>query len=127
MSRHIVLREVANLYYPTTFKSQVIPDEGERPDLNPPEPCEVCGTLVLSRPRSRFRYVYCSWECQQELQRRIRNKRAQVRRRLPDRACARCGERFQPTRSDSRYCSGRCRTAAYRDRRSPSRTVKVSG
>jgi len=33
-----------------------------------------------------------------------------------ERACAQCGEPFTPTRSDADYCSGKCRTAAYRDR-----------
>jgi hypothetical protein len=31
--------------------------------------------------------------------------------------CAHCGNPFAPTRSDARFCSGRCRTAAHRARR----------
>jgi hypothetical protein len=33
-------------------------------------------------------------------------------------ACARCGRDFTPKRPDARTCSGRCRTALYRERRS---------
>jgi hypothetical protein len=32
------------------------------------------------------------------------------------RPCERCGEPFTPTRSDARFCSGRCRVAAHRQR-----------
>jgi hypothetical protein len=35
-------------------------------------------------------------------------------------ACAGCGRTFTATRSDARYCSGRCRQAALRVRRSDS-------
>jgi hypothetical protein len=31
-----------------------------------------------------------------------------------DIACAHCGASFRPERSSGRYCSGRCRAAAYR-------------
>lgn len=31
--------------------------------------------------------------------------------------CDGCGQPFTPARSDARYCSGRCRTTAYRVRR----------
>jgi hypothetical protein len=30
------------------------------------------------------------------------------------RVCEQCGESFTPSRSDARYCSGRCRVAAHR-------------
>ena len=30
--------------------------------------------------------------------------------------CRMCGHEFTPARSDARYCSNRCRQAAYRDR-----------
>ena len=32
-------------------------------------------------------------------------------------ACRHCGVEFTPTRSDARYCSGRCRVAAHREAR----------
>lgn len=31
-------------------------------------------------------------------------------------ACDGCGKEFTPARSDARYCSGACRTRAYRER-----------
>lgn len=31
--------------------------------------------------------------------------------------CDTCGQEFAPARSDARYCSGKCRTEAYRVRR----------
>jgi len=34
----------------------------------------------------------------------------------PRRACAQCGDRYAPQRSDSLFCSPRCRTRAYRSR-----------
>lgn len=33
-----------------------------------------------------------------------------------DLACDGCGKEFTPARSDAQYCSGACRTRAYRDR-----------
>lgn len=35
--------------------------------------------------------------------------------------CDRCGETFTAKRSDARYCSGGCRTEAYRKRNEPDR------
>lgn len=34
-----------------------------------------------------------------------------------DKKCDTCGATFTPARSDARFCSGRCRTLAYRQRR----------
>lgn len=96
------------------FKRFVLTDE-KRERHPEPKPCEVCSALVIT-PGRRFKYVYCSHECRWEVERRRHNERARKRRALPRRACARCGEPFQPTRSDNRYCTGRCRTAAYRER-----------
>lgn len=31
--------------------------------------------------------------------------------------CARCGESYEPLRSDSRFCTNACRQAAYRTRK----------
>jgi len=36
--------------------------------------------------------------------------------------CDVCSREFTPARSDARYCSGRCRTIAYRRRTEPDRT-----
>jgi ribosomal protein S27AE len=48
----------------------------------------------------------------------IRNERARAEyaARVADRTCERCGNAYVADRSDSRYCSGRCRVAAFRDR-----------
>lgn len=37
----------------------------------------------------------------------------------PTRTCNACKTHFTPRRSDARYCSGRCRTAAHRSRHTP--------
>jgi ribosomal protein S27AE len=93
-----------------------------------PQPCEVCGwkfswvegwgprrlgpgVPYLSVPRRRLprpRLHICSGACARER----RNRR--VRRDIPK--CPVCGEAFLSKRSDARYCSGRCRTRAWRSR-----------
>jgi hypothetical protein len=42
--------------------------------------------------------------------------RPRARRALPMFPCAHCGQEFTPSRSDARFCSGRCRVAAHRAR-----------
>jgi len=42
--------------------------------------------------------------------------RTAVAGRPPSGTCVHCGDTFEPMRSDSRYCSNRCRQAAYRAR-----------
>ena len=62
------------------------------------------------------RVGYCSDECRRERDHRRAVARWANRppREVEDRPCDRCGETFTPTRSDARYCSGRCRVAAHR-------------
>lgn len=56
----------------------------------------------------------------------VKKERGRYRRRrtrkLP---CDWCGEDFETTRYDTRYCSQKCKQAAYRDRKSV--TVPPSG
>ena len=63
----------------------------------------------------------CSQFCERTIERTIRNarlreKRATTKSVIP---CARCGEGFFPTRTDSKFCSGACRQKAYRQRKQP--------
>ena len=71
--------------------------------------CAGCGRGL--RYRGRRPVSACSSHCAQRARRRFR-------KRLPlARHCTVCGESFQPTRTDARYCSSPCRQAAYRRRR----------
>lgn len=45
------------------------------------------------------------------------SKQSPVAGRPPVTACVQCREVYKPTRSDSRFCSNKCRQAAYRQRR----------
>ena len=47
-------------------------------------------------------------------------------RKPPNRTCLACGQRFA-ARNDARYCSSRCRVAAYRLRRRKERNVGITG
>jgi len=42
--------------------------------------------------------------------------RAEITSTAPRRTCEQCGDRYSPQRSDSLFCSPRCRTRAYRSR-----------
>lgn len=97
--------------------------------------CKVCGKRMLTRG-STLIHRTCD-ACKAE-QRRERSRRASARRKaerhaakraLPVRRCNQCGEPMkQPLRLRSRenpwdrprwerkFCSGRCRQAAFRDR-----------
>lgn len=71
--------------------------------------CPACG-----RRLGRTNYwpaTSCSPECRREL----RNARRRVNR--SETTCEVCGDTFTPPRADARYCSGRCRQKAYRQRR----------
>ncbi|WP_440714211.1 hypothetical protein [Gordonia sp. FQ] len=41
-----------------------------------------------------------------------------------EKKCDTCGSEFSPARADARYCSGRCRTIAYRKRNEPERAPR---
>lgn len=73
--------------------------------------CWMCGTEYRSgSPNTRL----CSEACVRL--NRIRNSSLWRSRPKPKRkmSCIHCGETFTAKRSDSKYCSGKCRVAAYR-------------
>jgi hypothetical protein len=83
--------------------------------------CAACGRSFICRhPAWRYDWaaedkvphqVYCCQDCRRE--------GVNARRRVDHdtRPCDACGERYTPTRSDGRYCTPRCRQAAYRARK----------
>ncbi len=71
--------------------------------------CEHCGKGFSVRRREQSRR-YCGGEC-------VRLARiARAAEKRGTRTCTTCGEDFTPKRSDSTYCSGKCRQKAYRQR-----------
>lgn len=67
---------------------------------NDPEAYRFVESLASARSSLRERRAYAMRESRQ----------------VPSRACEHCGNGFPAYRSDSRYCSTRCRVAAYRAR-----------
>lgn len=76
--------------------------------------------------RAAGRYLPTALLCQRhadEYRKALRNRRARWLREVmrseysDGNACAQCGDRFMPKRSDSRYCSDACRVKAYRQRK----------
>jgi endogenous inhibitor of DNA gyrase (YacG/DUF329 family) len=75
--------------------------------------CESCGRPVHDE-RNTYR-TFCSEQCRHAGN--LAAARDERRRaRGATRACEPCGDQFEPTRSDSRFCSSACRQAAYRRR-----------
>jgi hypothetical protein len=76
-------------------------------------PCTACGRPVIA-PRYRCSVrggrVFCSKGCEGFMYRYERHAAAVT-------TCLRCGDAFTPGRGDSKYCSGACRQAAYRQRK----------
>jgi hypothetical protein len=77
-------------------------------------PCPIC-----ARPMYFSRYVEravpCSYQC--AYRRKVGMQKAKRRVQHETIACAKCGEMFEPTRSDAEFCSPRCRQKAYRKRK----------
>lgn len=88
--------------------------------------CDVCGKEFTSR------YDWSSWcsdACYEVIQKRRRKEsikrstqrrkegREEARKALPDTICAHCQQPFRPLRKDAKYCSVKCRQAAYRERK----------
>jgi hypothetical protein len=81
--------------------------------------CETCGRLVYytERPRGHRRWAFCCDDCQSQHQSAYQAAIARQRRaeaRGPSRPCLECGEHFEPTRADAKFCSGRCKQKHYR-------------
>jgi hypothetical protein len=76
--------------------------------------CENCGREIRHWDFSQPMPSACCSDCR----RMAANKRSRERRRVMHEpvTCEKCGEMFEPTRSDSRFCSSRCRQKAYRTR-----------
>jgi hypothetical protein len=81
----------------------------------PPSPCEGCGRPVYNEKNFRVRFLtFCCERCQ----RRAQANHAREQRRLARsaHACEMCGETFEPTRTDSKFCCVACKQKAYRRR-----------
>jgi hypothetical protein len=77
--------------------------------------CENCEREIRHWDLSQRMPTACCAECR----RLASNKRSRERRRITNEtiACEKCGETFEPTRADARFCSSRCRQSAYRERK----------
>jgi predicted nucleic acid-binding Zn ribbon protein len=78
----------------------------KREDWIPDHRCVVCGVVMIGQA-SR-----CSETCDRKAASEARRKRRAWRR--GKKICQTCGERFEPTRTDAKYCSAACRQRAYR-------------
>ena len=92
--------------------------DGERTGwLNTRGRCRYCGESLL-----RWHHVpahLCSTRCARERKRATSRAWAKASYQPHERTahgatCGHCGERFDATRSDARFCSPRCRVAAHR-------------
>lgn len=85
----------------------------------PLPPCPACDRPRFWAGSRTAPHPYCDPECQRAaMAARARESRAVARAARPAQNCAHCGEFYVPSRSDSRYCSGRCRVAVHRAVRS---------
>ena len=91
-----------------------------RPDALGSAPCASCGRMVHNtESRWQRRWTFCSDACQRRHQSTYQAGIARVRRaeaRGVSRPCEECGEHFEPTRADARFCSSACRQKAHRKR-----------
>jgi hypothetical protein len=83
-------------------------------------PCENCGRLVHNEYNRRsYIRTFCSTMCQSRWSSERQSALAREQRRQArgvTKECASCGEHFEPTRADARYCSTACRMRAHRHR-----------
>jgi endogenous inhibitor of DNA gyrase (YacG/DUF329 family) len=102
---------------------QCTPPEYQNEYLGP-TPCEGCSRPVYAEvDRRRRRRVFCSDKCKGQVQAR----EAREMRRLDPIPCETCGEVFEPSRSDARFCSDACRQIAYRPRVTDRKNVSSAG
>jgi len=81
-----------------------------------PSPCEGCGRPVYNERNSRVRFLtFCCERCRRRAQAAWACE--QRRRARSTRRCEMCGETFELTRTDAKFCSDACRQRAYRQRR----------
>ena len=110
----------------TCFKATYVPAWGQgkkyyvynvRQYLRRSEECEGCGRPVHDpwpTPPNKER-VFCCGDCQHKAELRShRRGRAEAR---SGRQCDECGEVYDPTRSDGKFCGPACKQKAYRKRR----------
>jgi predicted nucleic acid-binding Zn ribbon protein len=71
---------------------------------------EGCATILSTYNPS----AYCSVHEPQDL---VRRHRQRMSRPLEERACPQCGEVFETANPRRRFCSDRCRVAAFQQRR----------
>ena len=74
-----------------------------------PQPCTECSfptSRAIKRGKPKQGRRFCSEACSSRFYRRKKSTRTAP--------CAQCGEEFVSRRSDARFCSNRCRTAAHR-------------
>jgi len=78
--------------------------------------CQCCSRYFLGWLHHCV--AHCSEQCRSagKNQKQAAKRRGARQATLSSRRCEQCNELFKPTRTDARYCSGRCRTAAKRAR-----------
>ena len=68
--------------------------------------CQVCGRPVMAK--RQLRHITCCENCRQKIY------RPSKKIHITYATCEGCGESFHTKRTDSKYCSSKCRQAAYR-------------
>lgn len=82
--------------------------------FRPPRPCENCGRPVHQEDNFRS-HRRTFWTCERATRATTaRQERLDARGTRP---CEHCGETFEPTRTDARFCSFPCKQRAYRRRK----------
>ena len=71
--------------------------------------CDGCEAIAVGD--KSLRPAYCSEDCATRAKWRRQAVKRKAARQLEPRDCEHCGESFQPTRSDAKFCGVRCRVA----------------
>ena len=79
------------------------------------EPCGTCARPVTYADPARSWYVACSDQCRKT---QWQAHGGGPPKEVLEQPCAHCDTKYTPTRTDSHYCSNKCRQAAYRARSS---------